>query len=287
MAEAGDDLSSPYAADLNAGKVALVTGGGTGMGRATAIGLARTGAKLVLMGRRTEVLEDCADVITSLGAKALCIQGDTREEDQIDAAMAAIKKHYGQLDILVNNAGGQFVSAAKDLTNKGFAAVIRNNLIGSWQVTKAAADAFMFENGGKVIFVTAAHRSGFRGFAHTASARGGVSALMKSLAAEWAEYGILLNAVAPGTIKVDAMAQYPIPPERWTAQKRNLLDRMGAPHDVANTIIFLASALGDFITGDEWYVDGGETLNMAHDSRELIDDEMFEKRERAGGRVGS
>lgn len=275
---------SPFAPDLNAGKVALVTGGGTGMGRATAIGLAQTGAKLVLYGRRMEVLADCAQVIEGLGGEALCIAGDTREADQIDGAMEAIGARFGRLDILVNNAGGQFVSAARDLTNSGFEAVIRNNLIGSWQVTKAAADAFMFEAGGKVIFVTAAHRSGFRGFAHTAAARGGVSALMKSLAAEWAEYGILLNAVAPGTIKVEAMAQYPIPPERWDAQKRNLLDRMGAPDDVANTIIFLASRLGDFITGEEWYVDGGETLNMHHDSRELIDDEMFRNRQRSDER---
>ena len=104
---------------------------------------------------------------------------------------------------------------------------------------------------------------------------------MKSLAAEWAEYGILLNAVAPGTIKVDAMAQYPIPPERWMAQKRNLLGRMGAPADVANTIIFLASPMGDFITGEEWYVDGGETLNIHHDSRELIDADMFRNRQRS------
>ncbi|MDD9876146.1 MAG: SDR family oxidoreductase [Magnetovibrio sp.] len=281
MSETGDDLPSPFAPELNAGKVALVTGGGTGMGRATAIGLARTGAKLALYGRRLEVLEDCAAVIEGLGAEALCVAGDTREEDQVAAAMAAIRDRFGRLDILVNNAGGQFVSAARDLTNKGFEAVIRNNLVGSWQMTKAAADAFMFEAGGKVVFVTAAHRSGFRGFAHTAAARGGVSALMKSLAAEWAEYGILLNAVAPGTIKVDAMAQYPIPPERWMAQKRNLLGRMGAPADVANTIIFLASPMGDFITGEEWYVDGGETLNIHHDSRELIDADMFRNRQRS------
>jgi citronellol/citronellal dehydrogenase len=271
-----------FAPDMLTGKVALVTGGGTGMGRVTAIQMARCGAQVVLYSRRLEVLEACAAEIKALGGSdVLCIAGDTREPEQIDAALERIDQVHGGLDILVNNAGGQYVSAAKDISNKGFAAVINNNLIASWQVTSAVAHRFMLKGGGKIIFVTAAHRAGFRGFSHTASARGGVAALVKSLAAEWAEHGIQVNAVAPGTVEVEAMAQYPIPRERWDAQKRNLQDRMGKPDDVANTIVFLASPMGDFITGEEWYVDGGETLNLAHDSRELIDDGMYHQRKRA------
>ena len=270
-----------FAPDMLADKVALVTGGGTGIGRMTAIQLARSGARVVIYSRRLEVLKACATEIEALGyEKVLCIAGDTREPDQVEAALLRVKEVHGRLDILVNNAGGQFAAAAKDISNKGFATVITNNLVASWHVTSAAARQFMLENGGKVIFVTAAHRSGFRGFSHTASARGGVAALVKSLAAEWAEYGIQLNAVAPGTVEVDAMAQYPIPRERWDAQKRNLQDRMGRPEDIANTIVFLASPMSDFITGEEWYVDGGETLNLAHDSRELINDDMFKARKR-------
>jgi citronellol/citronellal dehydrogenase len=269
-----------FASDLLAGKVALVTGGGTGMGRATAIEMARCGARIALFARRREPIEDCARVIRDLGGEALPIPGDIREIDQIAAAMEAIARGYGGLDILVNNAGGQFIAPAREISNKGFEAVIRNNLIGSWQMTKAAADRFMFERGGKVVFITACVRSGLAGFAHTAAARGGVTAMMKTLAFEWAEYGILLNCVAPGTVRTEALGRYPIPPEEWKRFNRNLLGRTGRPEDVAGAIIFLASPLGDFITGEDWYIDGGETLHFAHDAREMIDYAKFSARER-------
>jgi citronellol/citronellal dehydrogenase len=250
------------------------------MGRATAIEMARSGVRIALFGRRREPIEDCAKAIRQLGGEALAIQGDIRAPDQIDAAMNAIAAGFGGLDILVNNAGGQFIAPAREISNKGFEAVVRNNLIGSWQVTKAAADHFMFERGGKVIFVTACVRSGLAGFAHTAAARGGVTAMMKTLAFEWAQYGILLNCVAPGTIRTEALGRYPIPPAEWNRYNRNLLGRTGRPEDVAGAIIFLASPLGDFITGEDWYIDGGETLHFAHDAREMIDHAKFDARKR-------
>ncbi len=269
-----------FAADLLRDKIALVTGGGTGIGRATALELAGCGAKVAVLGRRLELVEECADAIRSGGGEALAIRADIRLEDTIDAAMTTIGETYGGLDILVNNAGGQYVSPAKEITNKGFETVIRNNLIGSWQVTKAAADHFMFANGGRIIFITAAVRAGLAGFAHTAAARGGVAALMKTLAFEWAPHGILLNAVAPGTIYSDVLGKYPIHPPDWHANSRNLFNHMGEPADVAGAVIFLASDLGKFVTGEEWYVDGGETLHLAHDARDMIDEEKFANRER-------
>jgi len=272
-----------YSKDLMAGKVALVTGSGSGMGRITAIEMAASGARLALFARRTEPLEETAEMIRAAGGEALVITGDTRDEDTIEAAMIAIKDHYGQLDVLVNNAGGQYIAAARDITNKGFEAVIRNNLIGSWQMTRAAADHFMFENGGSVVFVTAITRTALTGFAHTVAARAGVTGMMKTLAAEWGEYGIRLNCVAPGTIKTEALGRYPIPPERWKELNRSVLNRMGTPQDIAGTIIFLASELGGFITGEDWYVDGGETLHMGHDARDMINPEMFENRKRGDG----
>jgi len=271
-----------FAPDLLAGKVALITGGGTGMGKATAIEMARCGACIGLFARRPEPIADCATEIVALGGKAIAFPGDIRDPDQVDAAMEKMKGEYGRLDILINNAGGQFISPARELSNKGFEAVIRNNLIGSWQMTKAAADHFMFENGGRIVFVTAITRSAMAGFVHTAAARGGVVAMMKTLAYEWAEYGIQLNCVSPGTVKTDAIAQYPIPPEEWHKFNRNVLGRMGRPEDVSGTIIFLASPLGDFITGEDWYVDGGETLHLAHDAREMIDFAKFESRKPGG-----
>jgi citronellol/citronellal dehydrogenase len=274
-----------YASDLMAGQVALVTGSGSGMGRATAIEMASCGARLALFARREEPLEETAEMIRAAGGEAFVVPGDTRDEVSIETAMGRIKDHYGQLDVLVNNAGGQYIAAARDITNKGFEAVIRNNLIGSWQMTRAAADHFMYENGGSVVFVTAiSARTALTGFTHTVAARAGVTGMMKTLAAEWGEYGIRLNCVAPGTIKTDALGRYPIPPEQWKKLNRSVLNRMGAAEDIAGTIIFLASKLGGFITGEDIYVDGGETLHMGHDARDMIDPAMFEKRKRGDGK---
>lgn len=276
-----------FAPDLMAGQVALVTGSGSGMGRATALEMAGCGASLALFGRRPEPLEETAAMIREAGGTAFVVPGDTRNEQSIDAAMDAIGRHYGRLDVLVNNAGGQYISAARDITNKGFEAVIRNNLIGSWQMTRAAAHHFMLEHGGSIVFVTAVStRTALTGFAHTVAARAGVTGMMRTLAAEWGEYGIRLNAVAPGTIRTEALSRYPIPLERWSELNRSVLRRLGRPEDIAGTIVFLASRLGDFITGEDWYVDGGETLHLGHDAREMIDADMFARRERWQDRRG-
>ncbi len=280
-----EEKSRRYAADLMAGQVALVTGSGSGMGRATALEMASCGARLALFARREEPLEETAEMIRAAGGEAFVVPGDTRDEDSIETAMERIKDHYGQLDVLVNNAGGQYIAAARDITNKGFEAVIRNNLIGSWQMTRAAADHFMYDNGGSVVFVTAiSARTALSGFTHTVAARAGVTGMMKTLAAEWGEYGIRLNCVAPGTIKTDALGRYPISPEQWKKLNRSVLNRMGMAEDIAGTIIFLASDLGNFITGEDIYVDGGETLHMGHDARDMINPDMFEKRERGDGK---
>lgn len=275
-----------FADDLLAGRVAPVTGGGTGMGRATALEMARCGARIAVLGRRIEPIEDCARTIREAGGEAIAISADIREPDLIEAAMQRIRSEFGKLDILVNNAGGQFVSPARELNNKGFETVIRNNLLGSWQMTKAAADHFMFENGGAIVFVTACVRSGLAGFVHTAAARGGVLAMMKTLAFEWAEFGIRLNCVAPGTIKTEGMGHYPIAPEQWLKLNRNVMGHMGDVEDIAAAIIFLASPLGKFVTGEEWYIDGGETLHLAHDARQMIDAMKFARRERGDGKTG-
>ena len=269
-----------FAPDLLKGQVALVTGGGTGMGRATAIEMARCGARIAVLGRRIDPIESTAKVIRDAGGEAFAVSADIREPDLIERAMEKIKAEFGGLNILVNNAGGQFVTPARELSNKGFETVIRNNLIGSWQVTKAAADHFMLANGGSIVFVTACIRSGLGGFVHTAAARGGVTAMMRTLAYEWAEFGIRLNCVAPGTIKTEALGRYPIPPDDWVRLNRNVLGRMGSVEDISAAIIFLSSPLGQFVTGEDWYIDGGETLHLAHDARDMIDAVKFAKRER-------
>ncbi len=281
MADNHERLESGFAPDLLAERCALVTGGGTGIGRATALALAGAGARVAVLGRREAPLRETAAAIEAGGGDALALPADIREPATVTAALEQIRTAWGRLDVLVNNAGGQYVADARDITVKGFEAVVRNNLVGTWCVTRLVADAFMLEHGGRIVCVTAAVRSGMGGFSHTAAARGGVVALAKSLAFEWATHGILINCVAPGTIKTDAMGQYPIPPEHWHRFNRNLLGRMGEPRDVADLIVFLASPLAGFITGEEIYVDGGETLHLAHDARDMIDAGMFTARKRA------
>lgn len=267
-----------------AGQVAMVTGSGSGMGRATAREMAACGARMVLFARRIEPLEETAKMIRDAGGEALVVTGDIRDAESIELALDRVEEHYGRLDVLVNNAGGQFVAPAREITNKGFETVIRNNLIGSWQMTRAVADRFMFNHGGSVVFVTAVSRTALTGFAHTAAARAGVTGLMKTLAAEWAPYGIRLNCVAPGTVRTEAFGRYPIPPDAWAQFNRSVLGRLGRPEDVAAAVIHLASPLGDFITGEDWYVDGGETLHLAHDARDMINPELFASRSRADGK---
>jgi citronellol/citronellal dehydrogenase len=151
-------------------------------------------------------------------------------------------------------------------------------------MTKAVADHFMLQHGGSIVFVTACVRSGLSGFVHTAAARGGVLAMMKTLAFEWAEFGIRLNCVAPGTVKTEGMGHYPIDPEQWLKLNRNVLGHMGDVEDIAAAIIFLSSPLGKFVTGEEWYIDGGETLHLAHDARQMIDAMKFATRARGDGK---
>jgi len=270
-----------FSANLLTGQVALVSGGGSGIGRATALQLARCGAQVVVMGRREEPLLQTCELMAEEGYQGVALTGDTREIEQIDTVLTAIDEQFGQLDLLVNNAGGQFISAAKDISPKGFEAVIRNNLIATWNMTKLVADRFMFDRGGQIICITAAVKAGFAGFAHTAAARSGVASLIRTLAVEWAEHGIRLNCVAPGTIETSGMGQYPIPADQWGNCDRNLLGRMGEPNDIANMVVYLASPMARFITGEEFYVDGGETLHLGHDAREMIDPEMFKNRQRA------
>ncbi len=270
-----------FSPNLLASQVALVTGGGSGIGRATALQLARCGAQIIVMGRREAPLQETCELISAKGYTAKALTGDIRQPEQIESLLDAIENQFGRLDLLVNNAGGQFVSAAKDISPKGFEAVIRNNLMGTWNMTSLVAQRFMFGQGGRIICITAAVRSGFAGFAHTAAARAGVASLVKTLAVEWADQGVLLNCVAPGTIETSGMGQYPIPAEQWGSTDRNLLGHMGQPNDIANMVVYLASPMGRFITGEEFYVDGGETLHLGHDAREMIDAEMFANRQRA------
>jgi len=269
-----------YASDLLEDQVVLVTGAGSGLGKETAIEMALCGAKIAIYGRTLKKLEDTAREIEAYGGEVLAVQGDTREPEQIQNVYDVIKKQWGKLDTLVNNAGGQYISPAKDISLKGFDAVIRNNLNATWYMTKLAADNFFFDQGGKVICVTALTRAPLSGYSHTVAARGGVSALMRTLAFEWSEFGIKLNCVAPGTILSFPKEHYPIEMKSWLEADRNLVGRNGTPADISGAIIFLASCLGDFMTGEELYIDGGESFNVKQDATKMISADLKKKQGR-------
>jgi len=246
------------------GKVALVTGGGSGIGLATAAELARLGARVAICGRTPDKLEaaraELAAVATG-GADAVwtgvC---DIREAEQVQKLVAGVLERFGRLDVLVNNAGGQFPSPAQHISANGFAAVIKNNLLGTWNVTREVANQAMIpQQGGRIVNVIANIYRGFPGMAHTGAARAGVENLTMSLAVEWSQFGILVNAVAPGIIISTGTKRYP-PELVARSVSRTPLKRAGTVDEVAASIVFLASPAAQFITGATLRMDGGQSL---------------------------
>jgi citronellol/citronellal dehydrogenase len=252
----------PFARGLYAGQVVLVTGGGTGIGLASAQRFAALGARVVIASRKQanvdagiEALHKCAAPDHLLGR--VC---DTRETAHVDALVDETIARFGRIDVLVNNAGGQFPTPAMHLAPKGWEAVIRNNLNGTWFMTHAVANKAMIpQKRGRIVNVIANIARGFPGMAHTGAARAGVDNLTKSLAVEWAPFGIRVNAIAPGYIESSGTDQYP-EELRVRARKASPVRRAGTPDEVARLIVMQASDQFDFVTGDTWYIDGGQKL---------------------------
>ncbi|HVV88466.1 MAG TPA: SDR family oxidoreductase [Kofleriaceae bacterium] len=249
------------------GTVALVTGGGSGIGLATAGELARLGARVAICGRTPEKLEaaraELAARATEAGAGAEAIAAlpcDIREPEQVATTVAAIGERLGPIDLLVNNAGGQFPSPAQHLSANGFAAVVKNNLLGTWNVTREVANQSMIpRRGGRIVNVIANIYRGFPGMAHTGAARAGVENLTMSLAVEWSQFGIRVNAVAPGVILSSGTKRYP-PEIVARSVARTPLKRAGTVDEVAAAIVFLASPAAQFVTGATLRLDGGQAL---------------------------
>jgi citronellol/citronellal dehydrogenase len=248
---------SPLRSDANAGRVALVTGGGTGIGRATAVELARTGASVVVCGRRPEPLERTRAEIDATGAECLVAGADVREPEEVQRVVAAALERFGGVDILVNNAGGQFTAPAEEISDTGWRAVERLTVDAAWSVTRAVAARSMIPGGGGlVVFVGFSPLRGIPGFAHASAGRAAVANLATGLALEWSRYGIRSVCVAPGTILTEGLEGYG--KEAIEAWRRAVpLGRLGRPEEVASLIAFLASPGGAYITGATIVVDGG------------------------------
>jgi citronellol/citronellal dehydrogenase len=243
-----------YAPDLLAGEVALVSGGGTGLGRATALALAGCGAHVVVCGRRAEPLEETVALLGDRGEAHVC---DIREEEQVDALVDGVVEKHGRIDMLVNNAGGQFLTPAEAITPKGFRTVIRLNVEGTWLMTHAVATKAMIPAGrGRVVSVTISPRNGMPGMVHSAAARAAVDTMMQTLATEWAGNGIRLNSIATGQFGTDTLlTKYPQSVVDATAGEIPL-QRLGEPDEFAALVVYLVSPLADFMTGAVITLDG-------------------------------
>jgi len=255
-------INTIFRPDLFSGKVALVTGGGTGIGARTARELARLGATVVLASRTRETLETAAATIRDEGGTAHAMVCNIRDETSVEDCVTGAIALAGPIDLLVNNAGGQFPSPAEAISSKGWHAVIETNLTGTFQMTRAVFRACMKERGGSIVNVIANMWRGFPMMAHTGAARAGVDNLTKSLAIEWGRYGVRVNSIAPGVIASSGLDQY-APEFRQAAQAaamHNQTTRLGSEAECSAAILFLLSEATNFITGETLRVDGGDSL---------------------------
>jgi citronellol/citronellal dehydrogenase len=265
----GDRRSQVFAAGLLAGRTALVTGGGTGLGKATALELVRCGADVTIAGRRLEVLEEAvAEIRASASGEQAgsieCVAGDIREREDAARLVQAVLDRSGRLDLLVNNAGGQFFSPAELIAAKGWRAVWRLNVEGMLNMAEAAfelalgradADANGREGGGMVVNVTLSPHHGMPGMAHSGAARATVEALTRELAQRWEHAGVAVAAVAAGTFETDVLAKYPAN-VRAGAARSVPLQRLGSAAEHAWLVALLASPLGRAFNGSTITLDG-------------------------------
>ncbi|MGA0844495.1 MAG: SDR family oxidoreductase [Arenicellales bacterium] len=251
-----------YRDNLLEGKVCLVSGGGSGLGRAMTFLFARLGAKVMICGRREDRLAETAESVNKLLGKEIAYKAMTiRDPEQVQQLVADTHNKFGALDLLVNNGGGQFPQAAMDYSVKGWHAVIDTNLNGTWWMMQAAARTWRDHNTqGSIVNIVANVWRGMPQVAHTCAARAGVIYLSKSVAIEWAPLGIRVNCVSPGSIATEGLNVYP-PEAAESFGNANPLRQFGDAFDIAQAVIHVGSpATGKFITGEGLVVDGGNQM---------------------------
>lgn len=245
-----------FAPGLLAGRTVVVSGGGSGIGRATAWLAARLGATVVVMGRSEDKLRATTDALHARGLKADFQTVDIRDRARIEEAWRSLAERHPHVDLLVNSAGGQFPQAALDFSEKGWLTVINTNLNGTWFMMQQAALRWRDAGRGGCIVNVVVVPQGLHGVAHTCAARAGVIALSESLAVEWAPLGVRVNCVAPGAIRTEGWAVYS-EEARSRYPLTNPLMRPGTPWEIAEAIIYLGSPAGAFVNGEVLTVDGG------------------------------
>lgn len=257
-----DLLTAPltYRDDLLKDQVVLVSGAGSGIGRAIAVQAGRLGASVVLCGRKPEKLEATAGMLRSIGAQSLVRPVTIRDAEDVQRMHDEVWDRFGRLDHLVNNAGGQFPQAAIDFSVKGWNAVIDTNLSGTWYMMQAAAQRWRDRGlAGSIVNIVTVVWRGMPGVAHTCAARAGVIYLSKTVAIEWAPLNIRVNCVAPGAIATEGMDVYSQEAQR-DLPRSNLMQRYGKARDVADAVTYLIGPSGAFVTGEVMVVDGGNQV---------------------------
>jgi citronellol/citronellal dehydrogenase len=236
------------------GEVVVVTGGGSGLGRATAVELTALGARVVVAGRRLEPLEETAGLCDD----GLCsaVACDIREEEQVQALVDGVLERHGKIDTLVNNAGGQYMTPAEDISTKGWNTVVQLNLGGTWLMTHAVATRAMIPaGGGKIVNVTLSPHHGLPGMTHSSAARAAVENMTRVLSIEWARFQIRLTAIAAGHFETEVLKKYPRPVYENVARTVPL-GRLGRPEEHAWLVAYLASPAGDYYSGCVITLDG-------------------------------
>lgn len=252
-----DTAPLTLAEGLFAGRTVLVSGGGSGIGKASAWMFARLGAAVVTCGRSAERLAPVEAAFADRGWPLLARVVDIREAPAVEALFDAARARFGALDVVVNNAGGQFAKAAIDITPNGWRAVVDNNLTGTWLMMQAAARAWIGAGrGGAIVNVTASAVRGMPGIVHSSAARAGVANASRTAAVEWAPHKIRINCVAPGLVDSGGLSVYSDEARRGFF-RANPQRAMGDPWDIAQIIGFLASDAARFMTGAVVEVDGG------------------------------
>lgn len=263
-------MPTVYRADLLAGRVVLITGGGGAIGTAMATLFGRLGATIVACGRTEETLDTLDERLTGIGVPVETEAMTIRDPEQVAAMVDGIWDRHGRLDVVINNAGGQFSSPAVDISPKGWAAVVETNLYGTWYVMQAAARRWIAadDEAGhpeprqrpsgdrNIINISTIQGRASVGIPHTAASRAGGVALSRSLAVEWAPHHIRVNSIGVGVVASEGLKTYP--PEARASFGHNPMRRLGDVWDVAQGAIYLAGPTGRFLTGVHLDITGGE-----------------------------
>ena len=256
--------ASPFQPDLLAGQVVFVTGGATGIGKEICRTLGRHGARIAIASRKQEALDAAADELRGEGLEVHIDTCDVRDPAAVARVVAGIIERYGRLDIVVNNAAGNFPAPITSISPNGFKAVVDIDLLGTFNVSKAAFDAWLGEHGGNIVNITAPFElKGAQMQSHVAAAKAGVDSFTRTAAVEWGPHGIRVNAIAPGAIdNTEGVRRFAESVPSREKKRVNPVGFIGHGADIAYQVLFFCSPAARFITGQVIAVDGGGTVDL-------------------------